>query len=125
LGLGGSAITDAGVERLTELRQLEVLRFHDCLALTSTSVRHLRRFPNLTSLTVGGENITNAWLDEISSLINLEVVTIEGQKVTDDAVELLRAMKSLKRAHFCGTQVTQAEAARVQRTMNGCTIRVD
>ena len=87
-------------------------------------VRTLLVFPTLNSLGVSGDNITNIWLHEMSSL-KLEIIIIGGGNVTDDALESLAAMKSLKRVDFHGTQVTQAEASRVQRMMSGCTIRVN
>ena len=89
LRLDGLWITDATVQRIASLQQLEYLNLHRCHHVTNASVRAISRLPRLREL----------WL--------------AGRTVNDDAVSLLTTLDTLKRLRPCNTQITSLENQRL------------
>src|SRR5262249_3630007 len=76
-------MTDAMLEDLASIEHLQVLRLGGSQGVTDAGMRHLAKLSRLRHLDLGGTNITDRGLDVLSSLPELETVSLAWTRVTD------------------------------------------
>ena len=101
LNLGGTRITDAGLERLKTLTQLQVLCLSSTL-VTDGGLEHLNGLSHLQAVILNGIPITDAGLEHLKRLPELRVFEIVGTNVTDEGVQKLHGR--CRSAIFRGSQ---------------------
>ena len=105
-------ITDAGLERLAAWKKLEELHLYNCAKITDAGLAHLKKLPNLKSLTLLQENkgkmpVTDAGLAHVADLQQLRELRIVRIPVTDDGIAQLQRLKSIEHIHFTQAKVTE------------------
>ena len=89
LRLEKTGITDAGLEKLKQLKTLKVLNLGECVLITDAGLAHLGDLAELTKCDLYGTPITDAGLGHLSGLSKLERIWVGGTQVTDDGVAKL------------------------------------
>ncbi|MCU0842525.1 MAG: hypothetical protein MUC79_12515, partial [Thiobacillaceae bacterium] len=137
LELGANPITDAGIQKLAELKSLRVLDLSDT-PITDQGLNDLKHVQSLTSLSVAGCQLSDSGLAAlVRELPNLEMiflhytdcasattmellrhgkvktVDLSSTKVNDAAVRMLLAIEPLEEAFLDGTDVSDAALAHV------------
>ena len=87
--LVGWQVTDADVEPLKELTQLQELDLEGT-RVTDAGLEHLKGLTKLQSLFLVHMQITDAGLDHLKGLSNLRFLALEGTHVTDKGVKELQ-----------------------------------
>jgi len=110
-GIARCRITDTGLERLTAWKRLEDLHLYNCAKITDAGLAHLKKLPNLRSLTLLQENkgkmpVTDAGLVHVADLQQLRLLRIIRIPVTDAGIAHLHRLKSIEHIHFTQTKVT-------------------
>jgi uncharacterized membrane protein/mono/diheme cytochrome c family protein len=82
LNLGGSDVTDAGLETVGQMT-------------------------NLTHLHLNGTAITDLGIERLANLYQLEYINLFGTTITDNALLVLRRLKSLKKVFIWETNATE------------------
>jgi hypothetical protein len=123
----GCAITDSGLEGLTDWQRLEELHLYDCAKITDAGLTHLQDLPNLRLLTLAQENngkmpVTDAGLAHVAGLHQLQQLWIVRIPVTDDGIAQLQDMKSLESIHFMQTKVTEEGVNAVCEALPDCLV---
>ena len=86
---GNENVTDAGLEQLKDLKQLQMLSVIK-LNITDAGLQHLKQHPALKDLYLQNTKITDAGLEHLKGLSNLEALHLEETKVTDAGVKSLQ-----------------------------------
>lgn len=97
-----SKITDIGIEQLKDLTSLIHLGLGCCDGITDLSITYLTYFKNLTSLVIGGRNITKIGITHLGSLSKIQCLSlhfyfIKGKEYQDLAS--LSSLKSIRLSH--------------------------
>lgn len=87
--LGRTEITDAEINYLNGLNNLQILRLHGT-TVTDAGLAHLKDFTNLHSLNLEGTSITDAGLAHLHGLTTLRFVFLHGTSVTEKGIKELK-----------------------------------
>lgn len=82
-------VTDAGLEHLTGLTKLQLLKLGST-KVTDAGLEHLRGLTNLQSLVLCGTKVTDAGLEHLKGLTKLQSLYLSRTKVTDAGVKKLQ-----------------------------------
>ena len=96
LSLAGGQITDAGLERLASLKELEELVLRDARGVSCSGVAELVKLPQLRRLELTGAPIGDAAFAELASLQALEELSVQGSNLSVQAVDIASRMPNLK-----------------------------
>jgi hypothetical protein len=119
-------ITEGGLASLAglnHLRGLDLARLgHYRLAqygleqkvLSDACLVHLRKLPQLESLTLAGNRITDAGLPQIAGFANLKELDLVATEVSDAGLKYIQGMKNLSRVNLAATRVTKAGVTKLQ-----------
>lgn len=88
LNLPHSQLTAEGLEKLSALPKLELLRLGG-ESIDDAAVLEIRRFPALRFLHLIDTGITDASLGVFAEMSNLESLYLDGANVSSDAIERL------------------------------------
>jgi formylglycine-generating enzyme required for sulfatase activity/serine/threonine protein kinase len=89
LSIGGSQVTNDGLEVLTESEQLEQLGL-DALKISDDGLKHLERLKGLVVLNLSETPISDAGLIHLRELTNLSDLALIGTQVTEAGVADLK-----------------------------------
>ena len=91
-----SSMSDQGIASIAGLRRLESLRLRDCPNISQTAFRQLAELRSLTSLELAGVSIGD---DTIALLTNLQLRTLEldSENITDASMKHICSMITLDR----------------------------
>lgn len=90
--LSGTEATDASLQQMNSLRDLETLRLGNTL-ITDDGLLHLKQLTNLKVLDISQTRITDAGLEHLTGLPDLRRLDLSGTQVTDAGVgELKKAL---------------------------------
>jgi internalin A len=106
LDLSFTYVTDAGIERLQDLAQLEELTLDTVEALTDASASYLRANKKLRKLVFRGVDITDVGMPYIAALTGLKVLDLSHTMVGDVGLESLPALSDLEDLNLGGTRIT-------------------
>jgi hypothetical protein len=93
LDLSGSPVTPAGLKRIEGLQRLERLSLWNCTALDDTIAPTLAGLPNLSSLDLSYTGVSDAAMKQFSGMARLKDLYLTDTKVTSDAAEAWRKAK--------------------------------
>jgi hypothetical protein len=116
-----SRVTDAGLEHLKGLTQLEWLDLMDT-PVTDAGLEHLKGLTQLQELYLGGTKVTDAGLDYLKGLTQLRTLYLGNTPVTDAGLEHLSGLTQLQFLCLENTQVTDEGAKRLQQALPKCRI---
>ena len=102
----GTEVTDAGLEHLKGLTQLQSLSLMG--AKVPDRLENLKGLRKLRELCLMETHVTNAGLEHLEGLSQLQVLDLAETKVTDAGLEHLKAMAQLQGLNFESPGVTDA-----------------
>ncbi len=130
LGLTMTPITDLGLKRVAELKNLRYLALYGVRTVTDAGAKHLEalteletfvanfvpfgeagiaslaKMPKLKRLTACGINVTEASMKALAKSSSLELANMEGTPLTDAGLAALASCKTLKWVFVPETKVT-------------------
>ena len=111
-------ISDAGLANLAGLARLKELFLKyeqpDKLRVTDAGLEYLNSLTNLQILDLSGTQVTGSGLEYLTNLTNLRHLLLENTQVTDAGLEHLIGLKNLESLDLSGTQVTDAGLVKLQ-----------
>ena len=111
LNLYGNNVTDAGLAHLLPLKKLRELNL-SLLAITDAGLKHLQSLTALKHLELlysegfAGPTLTNGMVEFLEPLTNLTTLNLTGAKLTDEGLERLQALQKLKTLQVTRTRVS-------------------
>lgn len=130
LFLGGEEVTDDWLKKLVDARKLSFLvvessRFTDAGMNDISQLKGLTTLTlNFNSLVEGESKVTAAGFKEIVKLPQLSELTVDGEQVTDAWLKELRVAKSLSSLSVQSTQLTDAGMKDIARLNGLTTLRI-
>lgn len=118
-GFEPQRISDAGLEKLQDLTDLELLNLYGN-KVTDTGMRHLERLNKLQELHLSLLPVTDAALPHLKPLSQLEHLELlfsegfSGPKITGAGVRFLAQLTHLITLNLTGAQVTDADLERLR-----------
>lgn len=91
----GPSLTDAGLERISEITTLERL-YLDNASISRRGFAHLAKLNALRALMAGGLGISDAAVEEISRLRTLKSLVLDDTSVTDESLASLKRLPQLE-----------------------------
>jgi hypothetical protein len=116
LSLLGTSIGDGGIERLTHLRLKQL--FLNRTGITDEGVRHLSHMTTLQTLVLDETQITDAALEGVGKLVNLEEwLGLNQTQVSDAGLPHLAGLKNCKNLTLIGTNVSREGLRRLRTAL--------
>src|SRR5262249_47302844 len=95
VNFSGTAVTDAGLKELKELKSLRELDLGGT-AITDAGLKELKELKGLRELHLSGTAVTDAGLKELKELNRLQWLDLGNTKVTDAGLKELKELKRLQ-----------------------------
>jgi Leucine-rich repeat (LRR) protein len=95
LQISGGGLTDKGLAYLTRLKKLERLGLGTLPGIKGEGLNHFSAFPLLTSINLGGTEVTDEMLSRLKGVTQLEKLTLPSS-TTPKAIEKLTALPNLQ-----------------------------
>ena len=105
LDLINTSITDAGLEYLKGMTELEVLYLNGT-RITGAGMVNFKNLKKLRWLELAKTSITDAGLEYLKGLTELEVLYLNGTKITDAGIFNLKDLTGLRQLKLINTSVT-------------------
>jgi hypothetical protein len=100
LSLRADELSDAGLETISHLRQLERLSV-SAWKITDAGVAHLARLTRLKGLELLGINLSDESIAAVASLPRLESLQLRGGRMTNAGLAHLRRIRTLRGLTIC------------------------
>ncbi len=98
-------VTDSGLSNLAPLVKLQRLVIEGSQV---TGIDSLDGLPELESLTLAGNNLTDAGIAKIKGLTGLRELSLSGRGLTDAGLIHIKGLSKLKVLNLCGDSITDA-----------------
>jgi Leucine-rich repeat (LRR) protein len=121
LSLDGTKITDAGLENLEGLHLLQQLSILHS-PITDAGLDHLKRLTRLQKLALEYTQITDAGLEHLEGLRELQRLSLLHSPITDAGLEHLKGLTRLRRLCLYDTKCTDEGVAKLQQALPNCKI---
>ncbi|MGA2032903.1 MAG: hypothetical protein ABSG68_11635 [Thermoguttaceae bacterium] len=121
LGLQKTGITDVGLVNLKELSQLQVLILAGTKA-TDAGLENLKGLNQLQLLYLDDTNVTDAGTENLNGLDQLQQLRLDGTQITDAGLANLKWLKQLHELSLHRTQITDAGVKKLQQALPNCRI---
>jgi hypothetical protein len=90
---------------------------------SDAALEHFVRMPSLKSIVLGnGTDTTDAGIQELAKLSNLEEVAVAFNPLTDACIESLLTRHNWRRLYLYGTKITQAGFNRLREALPNCSV---
>jgi Leucine-rich repeat (LRR) protein len=124
-GLWAASITDRSIETLNSLTRLESLNLRGA-KFSDEGFARLGRAKGLRELNLGETQLSAKGLSGLSNFPKLETLSLyKAERVGDDAVPVLAALKTLRWLDITGTTITASGVQTLKAANPGCTILWD
>jgi hypothetical protein len=114
--LGFTRISDAGLEHLKGLPNLDVLDF-DGTAITDDGLKELKGLTKLVGLNLADTAISDSGLEHLKAFKNLKYLKLRRTHITDAGIEHLKALTSLEGIALDGTAITPDKREELQKLL--------
>ena len=122
LNLGQTDVTDAGLEHLKGLSQLRVLGLLGCRNITDAGLESLKGLSQLQTLGLRETNITDAGLEHLKGLSQLQYLNLSFTSVTDTGLENLKRLSQLRELSLRSTRVTPESVKKLEAALPKCKV---
>ena len=106
-GLDGTKVSDAGLEHLKGLTQLQWL-YLDGTKVSDAGLEHLKGLTQLQRLDLDDTKVSDAGLEHLKGLTQLQKLDLNGTKVSDAGLEHLKGLTQLQSLCLDDTKVSDA-----------------
>jgi hypothetical protein len=113
LDLQATSITDAGLQSLSGLTSLKELYLGQTL-VTDAGMEYLEKLPSLEILVLDGTAVTDQGVGRVAALPNLEQIGLEETKVTDEALSYLILTPSLTQVRLDARRISRETYAQMR-----------
>lgn len=113
LDLGAPGITDQGLSRLKDFRQLRCLALQSSTKLTGAGLAHLTDVSTLRELSLAGNGLAPQAWENISHLGQLEILHVSGSIVTNQALSQLSGLNALQVLYANDTSIGDDELVHI------------
>jgi hypothetical protein len=117
LSMENSALTDAGLEPLSNATRIGVLTIAGSSKMTDAGLDHLASLPSLWMLRLDRSAITDAGLARLKSLKSLETLSLTETELTDSSVETLAGFRSVKSLDLDRSGISPAGIERLKQAL--------
>ena len=115
--------SDTQLQQILRVPHLQILHFvRDSSAELSTWQELPERLPNLRTLDVQSNTITDSHLQVFARCSRLEELALSNTPITDQGLSALQSCRTLRRLHLKHTNATAAGVAALQDALPGCKI---
>ena len=90
--------------------------------VTDAKLEHLKGLTQLQTLNLMGAKITDAGLAHLKGLTQLQTLTLDGTRVTDAGLAHLKGLTQLQQLYVGSTQVTDAGIDDLKKALPNCSI---
>jgi hypothetical protein len=113
LWLNNQPVTDAGIDRLASMPGVAGVDrlFLDGTKVADGGLAHLKRFPNLTDVTIHGTRVTDTGLRQLRDVPKLRSISVGGPNITDNGLKELRLCAQIESLNLGGADITDAGLA--------------
>jgi formylglycine-generating enzyme required for sulfatase activity len=119
IDLSSAGITDAGLEHLKELTQLQIQKIDlTSTPITDAGLAHLKGLTQLRQVDLSSTSITGAGLEHLKGLTALREVDLSNTQITDAGLEHLAALPRLEGLGLANVKISDAGLAHV-KALNG------
>lgn len=125
LNLLNSSITDEGLTSMKGMRGLEKLyltSYNPGAAITDVGIQNLRGLINLRWLVLNCPDVTGDVVGDLSNLVNLEGLGLQGIDIGDEQLEYVLKFKKLKHLDLKRTRVTSEGIAGLRSSLPNCEV---
>ena len=119
--LARTQVTDAGLEHLKGLTQLQAL-FLDSTQITDAGLVYLKGLTKLEFLRLQFTQITGAGLVHLKGMTSLQTLYLNDTQITDAGLVHLKGLTGLQTLELSNTKVTDAGVADLQKALPNCKI---
>jgi len=118
----GTDVTDAGLEHVRGLVELQVLDLHGT-QVTDAGLEHLKGLTKLEELDLSATQVTDEGLEKhVKGLANLKRLMLHSTQISDTGLEHLRGLASLEELWLDDTKVTDEGVKKLQGDSPNCEI---
>jgi Leucine-rich repeat (LRR) protein len=117
--LNGTTVTDAGLEHLKRLIQLQRLSLA-FTKVTDAGLKHLNGLTQLQRLDLAFTKVSNAGLGHLEGLTELQSLNLSGTSVTDAGVGHLTGLTNLGTLDLGNTEVTDKGVEKLRQALPNC-----
>ena len=117
-------VTDAELKQLKKFTQLTDLSLGHS-KVTDAGLEHLKGRTNLKYLDLTNTNITDIGLEHLKGLKSLQVLGLWDTQVTDAGLEHLKGLTNLKYLDLTNTNITDAGTEKLKQALPNCEIGLD
>ncbi len=111
LHLQQAQISDAGVETIKNLTNLEYLSLSRARRVSDDGVKHLIALTNLNRLNLRDTAVTDEGVKFLTDLTQLEYLNLDGTKITDACLPDLKQLRNLRTLTIRDTAITEQSAS--------------
>lgn len=90
-------VTDDGIAKLESLKRLTRLKLSSISNISSKSISHLAKLPNLTTLYLRNCRFTDSSIDEFLKLKSLQFLQVDGNQITQQGIDRLGKHPTLRK----------------------------
>lgn len=113
-GFQGFYVTDADLQHLEALAELEDLSVAGCRKVSDAGVKHVGGLRKLRRLDLMDTQLTDAGIENLKGMECLEELRIDGTRVTGAALTRLAHLRRLRSLIFADTFVSDAQLAHLR-----------
>jgi len=108
INLAYTKITDLGLEHLAPLKNVKVLDLYYAEAVSDLGIAHLKHWKNLEHLNVRGTKVTSTLFEHVAKMTQLKFLDVGHSRVNDDLFEVLDSLPHLEHFSFGGNKMSGA-----------------
>jgi Leucine-rich repeat (LRR) protein len=108
INLAYTKITDLGLEHLAPLKNVKVLDLYYAEAVSDLGIAHLKHWKNLEHLNVRGTKVTSTLFEHVAKMTRLKFLDVGHSRVNDDLFEVLDSLPHLEHCSFGGNKMSGA-----------------
>jgi serine/threonine protein kinase/Leucine-rich repeat (LRR) protein len=122
LSLANAGLNDASLGQLPKLPALKRLVL-DGNEIRGTGLTALSTQPALVDLSLGCPTLTDLYAKNLAELKQLKRLSLAGSSISDAAIQHLEGLTNLEMLNLSRTKVTQAGVERLRKALPACTIQ--
>ena len=121
--LWGTQVNEEGLREIAKLKNLTMLNIGNNRNITDAALEHIKDMNNLQVLNIGATSITDEGLRHVANLENLTSLTLLRTKITDAGLSHLARLRKLESLNLREANVTAEGIKRLKAQLPNCQIQ--